>query len=102
MVSGWGPLIAKRDAKSGRVLKAVRHTVRTKTGRIKKIKLSWVPAEKGERVPVQDQFLIPDPKRKGETFKRFVKCLECWVTRWHGHAWKLINGALRHPGLGFS
>lgn len=76
MVSGWGPLIAKRDAKSGRVLKAVRHTVRTKTGRIKKIKLSWVPAEKGERVPVQDQFLIPDPKRKGETFKRFVKCLE--------------------------
>src|SRR3546814_17816479 len=33
-------------------------------------------AEKGERVPVEQQYLIPDPKREGETWKRFVAILE--------------------------
>lgn len=54
----WGPLIAKRDPKSGRVFK------RDKT-----------IAAPGERVPVSEQLLVPDPKRKGKYFKRFIGSL---------------------------
>jgi len=55
----WGPVIAKRDPKTGRV-----------------IKLDGTVASKGERVPVQDQQLVPDKKRAGQTYKRFIKRLE--------------------------
>lgn len=55
----WGPLIAKRDKATGRV-----------------IKLDKTVAAPGERVPVQQQFLIPDPKRKGQTWKQFIKALK--------------------------
>jgi DNA (cytosine-5)-methyltransferase 1 len=55
----WGPLIAKRCPKTGRV--------------IRKDKTVAAP---GERVPVQDQYLIPDPKRKGRTWSRFVQLLK--------------------------
>ena len=55
----WGPLISKRDKITGRVLK--------KDGTV---------AAKGERVPVEEQQLIPDPKRKGKYFKRFIKELK--------------------------
>ena len=51
----WGPLVAARDKKSGRVLK--------QDGSI---------AEPGERVPVQEQKLVPDKRRAGKTFRRFV------------------------------
>lgn len=54
----WGPLIAKRDKATGRVLK-----------------LDGTVAEKGERVPLEQQFLIPDPKKAGRTWKRFVAVL---------------------------
>lgn len=54
----WGPLIAKRDKKTGRVLK--------RDGTI---------AEPGEVVTLKQQQLIPDPKRKGEYFRAFVKAL---------------------------
>lgn len=55
----WGPLIAKRDRATGRVMK-----------------LDGTVAELGERVPVQQQFLVPDPKRRGITWRRFVQLLE--------------------------
>lgn len=55
----WGPLIAKRD-------KA--------TGRVKKVDGSI--AEPGEVVPYNQQQLIPDPKRKGQYFRDFVKALK--------------------------
>jgi len=55
----WGPLIAKRCAKTGRVLK-----------------LDGSVAEPGERVPVQQQYLVPDPRRIGRTFRAFVRRLE--------------------------
>lgn len=56
----WGPLIAKRDKATGRVLK------KTETGEI-------MPAAPGERVPIENQLLIPDKNRKGETFRKFIR-----------------------------
>ncbi|MDF5939644.1 hypothetical protein P4234_24360 [Pseudomonas aeruginosa] len=57
----WGPLIAKRCPQTKRVvtLDTVPHPT---TG-----KPMHRVAEPGERVPVQRQYLIPDPKRKGRT-----------------------------------
>lgn len=55
----WGPLIAKRDKATGRVMK-----------------LDGSVAAAGERVPVHQQFLVPDPKRRGITWRRFVQLLE--------------------------
>ncbi len=55
-IQTWGPLIAKRCAVTGRVMR-----------------LDGSVAEKGERVPVRDQWLIPDPKRKGQIWKAWLK-----------------------------
>jgi DNA (cytosine-5)-methyltransferase 1 len=55
----WGPLIAKRDKATGRVMK-----------------LGGEIAAPGEVVPVHQQFLVPDPKRRGATWRRFVALLE--------------------------
>jgi len=66
----WGPLIAKRDKTTGRVIKLVTETAKGKK------KVRQVVAEPGEQVPVQEQYLIPDPKRAGETWKKFVRKLE--------------------------
>ena len=55
----WGPLIAKRDKATGRVMK-----------------LGGLVAAPGEVVPVHQQFLMPDPKRRGTTWRRFVALLE--------------------------
>lgn len=55
----WGPLIAKRDRATGRVMR-----------------LDGTVAAIGERVPVHQQFLVPDPKRRGTTWRRFVQLLE--------------------------
>lgn len=63
----WGPLVAKRDPATGRCLK------RTTDAKGKTV---WLPAEKGERVPVQEQYLIPDKKREGQTWRRFVATFE--------------------------
>jgi DNA (cytosine-5)-methyltransferase 1 len=51
----WGPLVAKRCASTGRVLK-----------------LDGTVAAPGERVPVQQQHLIPNPKHAGRTWRAFV------------------------------
>lgn len=55
----WGPLIAKRCKLTGRVMRL--------DGRV---------AEPGERVPVQEQFLVPDPKHAGRTWRHFIHSLE--------------------------
>jgi DNA (cytosine-5)-methyltransferase 1 len=63
----WGRLIAKRDKATGRV-----------------VKLSGEIAAPGEVVPVGQQFLIPDPKQRGRTWRRFVALLESmgYVVEW--------------------
>lgn len=63
----WCPLIAKRDKDTGRV-----------------VKIDGTVAAPGERVPVEQQFLIPDPKRVGQTWNRFVKILRAmgYVVEW--------------------
>ncbi|KSP85660.1 DNA cytosine methyltransferase [Pseudomonas aeruginosa] len=67
----WGPLIAKRDKSTGRV-----------------VRLDGTVAGTGERVPRHEQFLVPDPKRKGRTWRQFVQTLrgfgyqvDYWVER---------------------
>lgn len=63
----WGRLIAKRCKATGRV-----------------VKLDGTVAAPGERVPVQEQFLMPDPKRRGTTWRRFVHMLEAmgYIVEW--------------------
>ncbi|HCT9167718.1 DNA cytosine methyltransferase [Pseudomonas aeruginosa] len=67
----WGPLIAKRDKATGRV-----------------VRLDGTVAQPGERVPRHEQFLVPDPKRKGRTWRQFLHALrgfgyqvDFWVER---------------------
>ena len=55
----WVPLVAKRCKSTGRV-----------------IKLGGGTAEPGEVVPVSEQFLVPDPKRRGQTWAVFVAELQ--------------------------
>ena len=57
-IQKWGPLVAKRCKKTGRVLK-----------------LDGTVAAPGEVVPVSQQHLVPNPKKQGQTWKRFVQCL---------------------------
>lgn len=54
----WGPLIAKRDKATGRV-----------------IKIDGTVAARGEYVPRRMQHLVPDPKRQGKTWERFLAIL---------------------------
>lgn len=63
----WGPLVAKRCKSTGRV-----------------IKLGGGIAEPGEVVPVGEQFLVPNPKRRGQTWAVFVAELETlgYVVEW--------------------
>jgi DNA (cytosine-5)-methyltransferase 1 len=57
-ILGWGPLVAKRDKATGRVLK-----------------LDGTVAAPGEHTPLRDQFLVPDKKRAGKTWRQFVAAL---------------------------
>jgi len=59
----WGPCVPKRDKKTGRVL------VRMPDGKTR-------VAEPGEVVGVGLQVFEPDPKRKGETYRRWKGQLE--------------------------
>lgn len=54
----WGALVAKRDPKTGRV-----------------VRVDGTVAAKGERVPRREQHLVPDSKRAGQTWDRFVGAL---------------------------
>ena len=72
----WGPLIAKRCSKTGRV-----------------IRRDLTVAAVGERVAVQDQYLVPDPKRKGRTWRRFEGELRAM-------GYDLIHGKLKACDFG--
>lgn len=80
----WGPLIAERDKKTGRVIKLLPdpNGGKDKKGNLKMIR---VVAEPGERVPVQQQALIPDKKRAGKTFRQFLAQLRAmgYVIEWN-------------------
>lgn len=66
----WCPLISKRDKATGRVV-TLDKVISPVTGKpVNRI------ANAGEQVPVRNQFLVPDPKRIGETWKKFVRSLE--------------------------
>lgn len=81
-IRNWGPLIAKRCKTTGRVVTTDRITC-PKTGKpINRV------AAPGERVPVQQQFLIPDPKRRGQTWRAFLKHL-------HGLGYQVEHKLLR-------
>lgn len=67
----WGPLRPKRDEKTGRIFVK---DFDTNINQSKRYKLRV--AEQGERVPVELQVMEPDPKRKGMTFRKFIKALE--------------------------
>ncbi|WP_323151420.1 DNA cytosine methyltransferase [Pseudomonas glycinae] len=75
----WGPLIARRCKETGRVitLDLVPHPTNPKS-MINRV------ADKGEVVPVNNQFLVPDPKRRGQTWAVFVAELERlgYVVEW--------------------
>ncbi|MFC0407954.1 DNA cytosine methyltransferase [Roseomonas elaeocarpi] len=57
-IRGWGPLVAKRDAATGRVLKA-----------------DGTVAAPGERVPVREQQLVRDRRQLGRSFRAWVQHL---------------------------
>lgn len=57
-ILNWGPLIAKRCKATGRV-----------------VRVDGSVASPGERVPLREQHLVPDPERAGRTWKRFVSML---------------------------
>ena len=61
----WAPLIAKRCPDTGRVL-----TLDKITGA--NGKPTYRVADPGEVVPRNNQFLVPDPKRKGKNWEHFV------------------------------
>lgn len=63
----WCQLVAKRDKTTGRVLK-----------------MDGTVAAKGERVPVENQQLVPDKKRIGQTWQRFIAVLRSfgYVVEW--------------------
>lgn len=67
----WGPCIPIRDKETGRVIvnMAGRHD------RVKNEPRTRV-AEQGEVVPVDRQIFQPDPKRSGQTYKKWRKQLE--------------------------
>lgn len=58
-IRNWGPLVAKRCKKTGRV-----------------IRLDGTVAGPGEQTPRDQQFLIPDRKRTGQTWRKFICCLQ--------------------------
>mgnify|MGYP001248597258 CR=1 FL=1 len=63
----WGPLVAKRDRATGRVLK-----------------MDGTVAAPGERVPVENQQLVPDQRYAGRTWDQFVAALRGlgYVVEW--------------------
>ena len=67
----WGPLVAKRCKATGRVLK-----------------LDGTVAARGERVPVDQQFLIPDKRQEGRTWRQFVSALR---TLGYAVEWKRLK-----------
>lgn len=57
-IQTWGPLVAKRDPATGRVLR-----------------LDGSVAAKGERVPRGEQWLVPDPRHRGRIWRAWLRHL---------------------------
>jgi len=68
----WGPLCARRD-KDGRVLK-----------------IDGTAEEKGEYVPYNEQQLIPDKRKTGKTFKRFISVMKSFG---YECDWKILTAS---------
>lgn len=68
----WCGLIAKRDHATGRVVTLDR--IVNADG-----ETVWRVANPGERVPLRNQFLTPDPRRQGSTWRRFVADLRALI-----------------------
>ncbi|MBX5112705.1 DNA cytosine methyltransferase [Rhizobium lentis] len=58
-IKTWGPLICKRDKKTGRAMR--------RDGSV---------AAKGERIPLEEQWLIPDPRHKGRIWRAWLRHME--------------------------
>ncbi len=75
----WGPLVAKRCKSTGRVVTTdlVPHPTKPKT-MVNRV------AYPGEIVPISRQFLVPDPKRRRQTWAVFVAELQRlgYVVEW--------------------
>ena len=65
----WGPLVAKRDEATGRVV-TLEKIPDPATG-----KLVHRVAGVGEQVPLRNQFLTPDTRHAGRTWRQFVAAL---------------------------
>ncbi len=77
-IQQWTSLVAKRDKATGRVVTLdvlVDPVTGRKTNRV---------ADPGERVPLQNQFLVPDKRRLGRTWRNFVRALRAmgYVVEW--------------------
>lgn len=76
----WGPLVAKRCSKTGRVITLdLVQAVHPESGkplfrRGKPVMVNRV-ADKGERVPVERQALVPHKRYSGRTWRQFVAAL---------------------------
>ncbi|PZM63714.1 DNA cytosine methyltransferase [Paenibacillus dendritiformis] len=64
----WGPLIPARDPKTGRLLKRIPVELGEGNDRI-------IVSKPGEFVPYDLRVLVPDPRKKGRTFRSFVNAL---------------------------
>lgn len=76
----WGPLVAKRCRETGRVVTLEKVPLLDDAGtpvqRRGKVVLVNRIASPGERVPVELQALVPDPRHVGRTWRQFVAELE--------------------------
>ncbi|MBN5138276.1 DNA cytosine methyltransferase [Stenotrophomonas sp. C-A] len=76
----WGPLVAKRCCKTGRVVTLdMVQAMHPESGkpmfrRGKPVMVNRV-ADKGERLPVERQALVPDKRYSGRTWRQFVAAL---------------------------
>ncbi|MEN5117484.1 DNA cytosine methyltransferase [Luteimonas sp. TWI662] len=72
-IQKWGPLVAKRCSETGRVVTLdLVPEVDPVTGGTRMVNRV---ADRGERVPVQNQYLIPDKRREGRTWRRFCRVM---------------------------
>lgn len=69
-IRSWGPLVAKRCKQTGRVITLDRIKCPATGKTINRV------AERGEQVPRHNQFLVPCPRRRGSTWRRFLRQLE--------------------------
>ncbi len=84
LMQAWGALIAKRDPATGRVITLDR--IRNPNTK----RLEFRVADPGEQVPRHRQFLVPDKRKIGRSWQRFVQGLRNlgYVVQW-----RIINNA---------